>query len=400
MNAKKRPVVIAGGGIAGLSTALSLADMGFQARVFEKSAFLEEFGAGLQISPNASRILARLGVLERLLPLASQPDAVRLVDSAASKLRAAMPLGLLATQRWGSAYLVAHRADLHSALLDTARNHPMIEITTGCQVSGITQSDDGSLVSLAMDGKSAVRNCLMVVGADGVWSNLRASVRQDHHSRFTNFVAWRALIDVAQASALPFAKANTVTAYMSRDFHLISYPVKAGKQLNLVAVHRSASLAERWVVDANISELFDVARRANLGVLEQFPTDWTAWPLHGVDPSQAWSDRRNLVLVGDAAHAMTPFGAQGAAMAIEDAYVLARCVAAQPDDLPAAFSQYENQRKPRVTRVIKRGALNQFAWHASGPAAMARNLMLKTRTGKGLMRDLDWLYGFDAVAQR
>lgn len=400
MTGGKDTILVAGAGIAGLTAALAFAAKGFDVRVFERAGTLEEFGAGLQISPNASRLLARLDVLDDLEQTACRPATIRLVSGQTGDLHAEMPLGAQAEQRWGAPYLVAHRADLHASLLHKAEKEPRIAIVTGTTVKSARDFEGGVSVELGgeTDIQTEFQHGRLLVGADGVWSALREQVRPRSASQFTGYVAWRTLIDFSEAHRLPeCGDADTVSAFLDPKFHLVAYPVKSGRLLNLVAVVKGSSLAERWVIDANISQLHDALAHSRLGVLNDIGADWTAWPLHEVDPAGTWHNGGNLVLIGDAAHAMTPFAAQGAAMAIEDAYVLADCVARQPGQLGDALNKYDLLRKPRVRRVVKRGSFNRFTWHASGPVALVRNLVLRTRSGSGLMDDFDWLYGFDAT---
>lgn len=405
MTGDRDAILVAGAGIAGLTAALSFAAKGFDVHVFERAAALEEFGAGLQISPNASRILARLGVLNDLEKTACKPETIHLVNGQTGNLHAEMPLGAQAEQRWGAPYLVAHRADLHASLLHKAQKEPRINIATGITVKSAREFDGGVSVGLGSSGENETQTEFqhgrLLIGADGVWSALRENVRSQSASQFTGYVAWRTLVDFSKAQSVPgCGSADTVTAFLNPRFHLVAYPVKSGRLLNLVAVVKGSSLAERWVIDANISQLHDALAQSKLGVLPDIGADWTAWPLHEVDPTRAWHNGSNLVLIGDAAHAMTPFAAQGAAMAIEDAYVLADCVASRPDRLDTALNSFDTLRKSRVRRVMKRGSFNRFTWHASGPVAVVRNLVLKARSGSGLMRDFDWLYGYDATTSQ
>lgn len=396
MAQSRQTVLIVGAGIAGLTAALAFAAKGYFVRIFERAEYLEEFGAGLQISPNASRILDRLGVLEPLCAVASRPDAIRLVDASTGRQRARMPLGASAENRWGAPYLVVHRADLQATLLAAAKQNPDIDIVTGAEVTEAHESAGGIAVSTEHDGTISVRDCGLLIAADGVWSSLRAMVRHQHKSRYSGYTAWRALTGSTQVDEIINDHENdVVTAYLSPKFHLVAYPVKGGQLVNLVTVISGTGLAERWAIDADVSGLRRALSNSRLERLAASAIDWTAWPIHEVDPRETWSDGKRMVLIGDAAHAMTPFGAQGAAMAIEDAFVLAECVDAPNADMGAALARFEALRKPRIERVARRSAFNRFTWHASGPVAFARNLALQVRSGDNLMRDFDWLYGFD-----
>lgn len=397
--ARSGRIIVAGAGIAGLTAALAFARRGFCVEILERSEKLDEVGAGLQISPNATRILDRLGVLELLLPHAVRPHGVILRDAATLSELARVPLGDSAERRWRAPYLVAHRADLQGALLEAVSRQPTIRLITGANVRGL--GHDGSGVSVALEGSGKVEQTsgLLLVGADGVWSTVRGLIGAGGGSRFCGELAWRAVIDadsnIGQAFASIGAR-DAVNAFLHPGFHLIAYPVRGGAAFNLVAFTPGQRIAEGWSGAADVSLLKRAMRRTApaLARLADDAGPWTAWPIHTANPKPPWT-APGVALIGDAAHAMTPFAAQGAAMAIEDADTLAAFVAADPDHLTAALAAWEASRRPRVAAVARRGAFNHFAWQARGPVALARNLVLKTRPSEKLAADLDWLYGWE-----
>ena len=384
-------IAIAGAGVAGLTAAVAFARAGFRVRLFERAGKLEEVGAGLQLSPNATRILERLDVLGALAPMAVRPLAIEMRKAASLRRLAQVPLGEDAERRWNSPYLTVHRADLQAALLATVARHDSIELVTNAAVRSVTFGD--GQVSLALDSGEVA--CLFAVGADGVWSTLRQQIGagQGHASRYTGYLAWRAMA-LPSAGLLP---ADRVTAWLHPGFLLVAYPVRAGAQVNLVAVTRSPAAAERWSNEADTAQLVAAMKGAAPALKELVARagPWMTWPINEVPRETPWTDPAGLALVGDAAHAMSPYAAQGAAMAIEDAAVLAAAVERFPDDLSAALSRYERQRRERIRKVAARGAFNRFTWHASGPVALARDLVLSRRSPKRLAADLDWLYGWD-----
>lgn len=397
-----RKIIIAGAGIAGLTAALAFAGHGFEIDIFERSPKLEEVGAGLQLSPNATRILERMGVLPRLLQLAVQPEAVILRDAGTLYELAKVPLGRNAQARWGAPYLVAHRADLQRALLESVSEHRSIRLVTGATITG-ARHDGGQVTARVetVDGAQEVSGMLLV-GADGVWSALRSLAGMKGSSRFTGELAWRSLVrrDSPHGRLLAdLGATNVVSAFLHHGFHLVAYPVSDGTAFNLVAFTPGRSIDKNWNGQADISQL----RRAMHGISPKLAalaggeTIWGAWPIHTVDAHERWTAPR-MALIGDAAHAMPPFAAQGAAMAIEDAVTLADRVAAVPENLAAALAGWEASRRPRIARVARRGALNHFAWHARGPVALARNLVLKALPSEKLAHDLDWLYGWDSTS--
>lgn len=393
---RSRQVIVAGAGIAGLTAALAFAAEGFDVEVYDRAPKLDEVGAGLQISPNATRILARLGVLDTLSPDAVEPEAVVLRDASSLREATRVPLDG-ARKRWQAPYLVAHRADLQSALLSRVVSHANIRLVTGAEIQSATAGPEGVVASILRGGKIDQATGALLVGADGVWSTLRKFT--GGKTRFAGDMAWRTTLTAeSRAGQLfqAFASVDVVTAFMHPSAHLIAYPVRSGRAINLVALTRNADFVSAIpsTADPDLlrSSLDGAAPQIVRLVGEAGP--WTLWPLHTVDPSHPWTSGGNVALIGDAAHAMTPFAAQGAAMAIEDAATLAALAGRFLDDLGTALRKYESLRRPRVAKVAQRGAFNRFTWHASGPIALARNIVLRVLPSEKLVADLDWLYGW------
>lgn len=399
---RSRQVIIAGAGIAGLTAALAFAERGFPVKLFEQARQLEAAGAGLQLSPNATRILRQLGVLERLRPNAIRPEAVVLKDARSLRELARVPLGAFGEGRWGAPYLTAHRADLQAALMAAVAERPNIDLATGARVTGIAVDPQGVTATVETDGKTMEVAGGLLVGADGVWSSVRAVLSRTvgfAASRFTGELAWRATIPVESAAGRSFAEIGAndcVTTFLHPGFHMVAYPVSKGGAFNLAAFTKGERIAEGWSGHADPSILSDAMRgtAAALSRLVALAGPWAAFPIHTV-AQRRWTMPEGIALIGDAAHAMTPFAAQGAAMGIEDAAMLAHLVADFPGDAAQGLAIWENLRRPRVEKVLKRGALNRLAWHARGPVAIARNFALATRPGEKLAADLDWLYGWE-----
>jgi salicylate hydroxylase len=395
-----RQVVIAGAGIGGLTAALAFAQRGYRVRLFEQAASIEAVGAGIQLSPNATHILDRLGVLEGLLDLAVEPRAVVLKDARSLCTLAEVPLGESGKRRWGAPYLVAHRGDLQGALLAAVQDMAEIELFSGARVSGVSADLHGITASILINGQLREAGGSLLVGSDGVWSTIR-SLCGVAVSRFTDELAWRATasVDSPAGSALSrIADPACVTAFLHSGSHLVAYPMRGGAAFNLVAFTRGDKISANWSGEADVAVLHR-AMRNTAPALARLAVDvgpWTAWPVHTVEQQSPWTSSNGVALIGDAAHAMTPFAAQGAAMAIEDAATLAAEVATAPSNFSQALVSWETVRKTRVVKVARRGALNHLAWHAAGPVALARNLVLKTRPGDRLAADLDWLYGWRA----
>ncbi len=379
MTPGKGRIAIAGAGVAGLAAALELAARGWRVDVAERAAELSEVGAGLQLAPNATRHLQRLGVLERLRPQAVTPEALYLVDGRSARALLPMALGVAAEARWGFPYLVCHRADLQAALLDACRAQPAITIRLGTDAV----ADDAD----------------WTIGCDGVWSAMRARAGFEP-ARFSGHIAWRTTLESAALpasfrAALPHKEA--VSAWLGPKAHFIAYPVKSGDFFNFVAITAGENPGEVWSRSGDRTRLQAAYEGWAAPVREALAAaeNWTFWPLFEMAEAQFLAGERR-VLIGDAAHAVTPFAAQGAAMAIEDAAALA--VALDAADREAALRRFEAARKARLAAVAKRGALNRFAYHATGLAALGRNTLFSLRRPERFLKDLDWLYGHDSSA--
>ncbi|MBX3575638.1 MAG: FAD-dependent monooxygenase [Rhizobiaceae bacterium] len=399
MSARSRQVIIAGAGIAGLSAALAFAQRGFSVQLYERSRRLEEVGAGIQLSPNATRLLGRFGVLDAVMPTAIKPEAIVLVDGKSLRRLAQIPLGEAAERRWGAPYLVVHRSDLQSALAARVTRDSDIALRLGAAVRDFTPHPHGLTASVDIDGRISEASGLLLVGADGVWSTLRAMAGHRAESRPTGQIAWRTTVrsdgPAGQAFAA-IADAGMVTVFLHRSAHIVAYPLRGGGAVNLVAVTKGTIPAEMWAARPEQQALDAIASRMAPGIarLVAAAGPWTAWPIHTVPSNAPWIATRGVALIGDAAHAMTPFAAQGAAMAIEDAYTLAERIAAARFDIAAALVAWEKQRRRRVSAVARRGRLNKLAWNAGGPAALVRNAYLRRASSDRLASGLDWLYGW------
>lgn len=402
MQTDKQAIIVAGAGIAGLSTALALAEKGFSVAVYEKVAKLQEVGAGVQLAPNATRILQKWGVLDSILQCAVEPENILLVDGTNSRILLDLPIRELAKQRWDGVYLTIHRADLQNKLYEAAQKHPLIDIYFEHHLIGASIVGKHVQIDFEHKGKKQTIITPLLVGCDGVWSTLRRLGENEDPAAFTGYIAWRATVDCA---SLPnsFKKIigdkPNVSAWMGPNNHLVAYPLQSGKSYNFVAITRGANPGETWSKVGDKNRLFHTFRAWH-PVLRDIATsvpEWTYWPLFGMKqhkflrgPQQAY--------VGDAAHAFLPFAAQGAVMAIEDAAALAQILSQNKSDMNTALSLYNRLRSPRVTTVNKRGNFNSFVYHATGPIALGRNLVMKLRPTKHFASDLDWLYQYDAIA--
>ncbi|AYG66151.1 MULTISPECIES: FAD-dependent monooxygenase [unclassified Rhizobium] len=383
----KRAAII-GAGIAGLTAALALARHGIESDIFEQAEALTEVGAGLQISPNASRILDTLGVLDAFRSVWLEPEEVQLVSGSSLRQIASVPCGNFARRRWGAPYGTAHRATLQKALLDAVAANALCALHLGRRIDLEDRTMPDGIVGRDFD---------LVIGADGVWSKTRSLVPGAPSPLFSGNIAWR--FTVPEASAPAILNRTSVTAFLGRSSHLVCYPIRENAAFNMVAIVSGSSASHDWNATGSKAQRESMLRGfsgwndAILHMLER-QEQASFWPLYEMKAGK-WHNRRDVILIGDAAHAMMPFAAQGAAMAIEDAFELAGMLAARP--LPEAFDLYEKHRAPRIARLRQRAAFNQFAYHARGPIRMARDLVLSLRPPQSLAADMDWIYGYRAI---
>ncbi len=389
--ASSRNVIIAGAGIGGLSAALMLAQSGFRVTLLEQAGQLSEAGAGIQLSPNATRILIALGLGERLRADAFVPEAIAIKTAAGSKL-ARIPLGEEAEHRFSAPYWAIHRADLQAALLDAVRANPDIVLRLGTKVEDFIEHTKGLSVACRQGVLAADEQGIALIGADGLWSAVRVRLGQ-FEPEFRKRTAWRALIPT-DAVEEEF-RTPEVQLWLGRKAHVVHYPVKSGKLINVVAIVNDKWAQPGWSADGAREELLAhfSAWSWALPVREflAVPERWQKWALHDLAPLEQWGKGR-VTLLGDAAHPMLPFLAQGAAMAIEDAAVLADSLASMPDEPAAALRRYERARRKRTARVQKAARGNGRVYHLTAAESVFRNLFLRLASGKMLLRRYDWLY--------
>lgn len=383
---KTGSVAIAGAGIAGLAAALAFARYNIRVDLIEQAEVLSETGAGLQLSPNATRLLGSLGLLTEIESAWFEPADIRLLSGKTLKPLATVPAGGFARARWGAPYGVIHRAELQRILLSAVGKSPFCTLHTGRK---LTSNDSGAITAVTGSKPD------LVIGADGVWSRMRGSVPGSGSPRFSGHVAWRFLCAAADDPVSPLP-GESVTAFLGPGVHLVAYPLNDRGLINVVAITGGSDPGRGWehTVEEQMHDGLVAAFSrwhpaiANLIAGAQGPT---RWPLYEVAGGR-WHDGRSTVLIGDAAHAMTPFAAQGAAMAIEDAFELAGLAANLA--LPDALEAFEKARQPRIRRVRSRAAFNRFAYHARGPVRIVRDLVLSARSPQSLAEDFDWLYGY------
>ncbi len=389
--ARSRTIIIAGAGIGGLTAALALTRAGYRAVVLERASTLEEAGAGIQLSPNAMHVLTRLGLAEKLRPFAVAPEAIRIVDAASGNDIARVPLGDVAAQRYGAPYWVVHRANLQAVLVDAVSRDPDVTLRLGTRVEDFAPHQHGVTVQARGASGPVDEQGLALIGADGLWSTLRARLGDRRQPAFARRTAWRAVVP---ADGLPPEFREPMTSlWLGRDAHLVHYPVKAGREVNIVAIIRDEWHEQGWSVPGKPSEVaarfagFAPQARALIGAADH----WLKWALFDRPPGRP---RRKgpVTLLGDAAHPMLPLLAQGGAMAIEDAAVLAHCLEHDSTAPEQALRAYESRRRARVARVQREARRNAWRYHLAGPLALARDMVLRRMGGEKLLHRYDWLY--------
>ena len=395
--AASRTIFIAGAGIGGLTAALALARQGFRIVVLEKAERLEEAGAGLQLSPNASRVLIDLGLQPRLAPRAVTPEAISIMSARSGGEIARLPLGEAATARAGAPYWVVHRADLQAALQAEVIDHPDIELRLGCQFEDVASHAKWLTVAHRSSATRQQELALALVGADGIWSSVRNHLFPKVQPQFSGLIAWRGTLDAAQ---LPREyAARRVQLWMGPNAHLVAYPISGAQQINVVAVVPGTWNRPGWSAPGDIAEIKNAfasspwpgAARMMVGAVDS----WRKWALFTVPEGSEWTAGASALL-GDAAHAMLPFAAQGAGMAIEDAAVLARCLGETQREggptIAAAMQRYAQLRRSRVARMARAARSAGRIYHLTGPVAFARDLTIRAMGAKRLLARQNWIY--------
>lgn len=386
-------VAVVGAGIGGLAAALALAARGHDITLYERRTGFGETGAGIQLSPNASRILISLGLGPVLQRVTSEPERIRVRDLRSGRALTDVALGSAAQERFGAPYWFVSRQDLHTALLDAVRGRSNVRLRVGRALNGIAQ--DGSRAALSFDaagGASDGASADLVVAADGIRSAARRSLGDARDPVASGFVAYRATVPRADApSGLGGGEGGL---WLGPGRHVVHYPIAGGRLLNLVAVERRAERLDEWsapVGAGRVAASFSGAAPL-LRELLAAPSEWSAWSLDDLPAKRMASGR--VALLGDAAHPALPFLAQGGAMAIEDSAALAAVLARSGDDVPGALRSYERARLPHVRRIQDAARRNARAYHAAGLVALARNLVMRRLGPEGMSERYAWIYGW------
>ena len=387
------PVLIAGGGIGGLAVALALARHGYRSTVLERASHLSEVGAGIQLAPNAFRVFDNLGIGSEARKIAVFIDSLRLYDAISGEAVADIALKEKFRRRYGNPYAVFHRGQLHGVLLGAARANDLIKICPNSTVRGYEQ-ESSSVVALLENGSGEVRGAALI-GCDGLWSNIRQRIVGDGPPRVSGHSTYRSVISREDMPA--DLQINAATLWAGPKCHIVHYPLSDWKLFNLVVTYHNDAPEPVAGVPVEADEV----RRGfgsvtgRIRQLINCGKDWRLWVLCDREPAGNWSDGR-VTLLGDAAHAMLQYFAQGACMALEDAACLAQAVALSEGDFSRAFQRYQDARILRTARVqIQSRAIGDYIYHPAGIAAALRNSVMRSRTDEDWYRSLDWLYGHD-----
>ena len=382
-------MLIAGGGIGGLATAYALARAGRSSRVLEQAKEFGEVGAGIQLGPNVFRMFERLGLTEAIDAVAFYPESLVMRDGLTGREITRLPVGSPAfRERFKYPYGVIYRVDLLNVLLEACRRSPLIELSTSCKVVGYDETADG-VIAITDEGRRIAGAAL--VGADGMWSKLREGIVGDGKPKVSGHIAYRAVLPIGEVEEQ--YRPKSVVLWAGPKTHLVHYPLRRGELLNLVAVFHSDRYEEGWNVFGDTEELnarFKEAHPTVKHLLGKINV-WKMWVLCDREPVKTWT-RGRAALIGDAAHPMLQYLAQGACMAIEDAVVLANEVSKAGDDYASAFRAYNQARYLRTARVQLYARLYGDFYHAAGVRAELRNELLKPKPGGPVGEGMAWLY--------
>lgn len=385
-------ILIAGGGIGGLAAALACSRAGWGVQLLEQAPVFSEVGAGIQLGPNAVHIMQAWGLEAELQSIAAFPSQLQARSADTGRELGVLRLGERPRTLYGAPHATVHRADLHHVLLDAVRKQPAVQLYTGDALTAFENHSEGVQV-LTRAGVTLQGDAL--IGADGVWSRVRQHLLHDAPARVTGHLAYRAMV---QQQTLPLAlRSQQVTVWMGAHLHVVAYPVRCGEWLNVVAIVEGRvqdGVIENWDHSANAQDLCAAlghtcsALRALVAAIDV----WRLWPLCDRPPMQGAHEHAQgrVALLGDAAHPMRPYMAQGAGMALEDAACLEQVLGGQHVPMVQRLQAYATQRWQRNARVQARSIRNGNIFHAQGPVRWGRDMAMRV-LGERVM-DVPWLY--------
>jgi salicylate hydroxylase len=385
-------VLIAGGGIAGLAAAVALARVGIGSVVLERRSEFSDAGAGIQIGPNGVHVLDALGVRAAVADRAGRPDAIEVREGRTGRILSRLPLGAWVEDRHGAPYLTVHRRDLQSALVQAAAAAAPVALRLSANVVDISRPGD----AIAIDCSNGERlEGEALIGADGVFSLVRKHVEAGafRQPAFAGRTAARTVV-AAERFARHLAS-NTTGVWLAPGAHVVHYPVRSGREVAVVVVREEDWSERDWSGEVDRDALMDSLKgfAPELRHALSEAGEWRRWALFSAPKLKRWVSGR-IALLGDAAHPVLPFLAQGGCLALEDAVVLAAAVAAAPGNLPAALRAFEDARRDRATAVARASEHNGRIYHLGGMAARMRDLAIAKLPPARILARYDWLYGW------
>ncbi len=383
------PILISGGGIGGFAAALALSQAGYPVQLLEQSDTFSEVGAGIQLGPNVFRMFDRLGITEAVNDLACFPDALIMLDALNGDQITKIPLDGSFRERFGKPYAVIYRPDLHKVLIDACEALPLVTLSVNQKVERFEDTGDGVLVH-TKEGTTHAGAAL--IGADGLWSPVREQIVGDGRPKVSGHIAYRAVLPIDDVPE--HLRINAAVLWAGPKTHLVHYPLRRGELFNIVAVFHSDRYEEGWDSygdPVELSEKFAGEHDSVLQLLEKIDS-WRMWVLCDREPIKTWSKGR-VTLLGDAAHPMLQYLAQGACMATEDAVCLASRLVRHDGDFETAFKAYQDDRYLRTGRVQLTARIYGDIYHAAGVTAELRDMMLSGRTPEQAYQGVSWLYG-------
>jgi 2-polyprenyl-6-methoxyphenol hydroxylase-like FAD-dependent oxidoreductase len=392
----QQPFLIAGGGIGGLATAVGLAQKGVRSIVLEKAPALGEIGAGIQLGPNAFHCFDYLGVGDKARAIAIYVEKLRLMDALSGDEITHIPLGDPFRARFGNPYAVIHRGDLHGIFLKSCHDSDLIDLRVNSEV--VSYDQDANSVTVRLASGEAVTGAALV-GADGLWSNVRKQVVADGPPRVSGHTTYRSVIPTERMP--DDLRWNAVTLWAGPKCHIVHYPLQGWKAFNLVVTYHNNApepVAGRPVPESEVRKGFEHVHERAQQIIRH-GSDWKLWVLCDRDPVLNWVDGK-VALLGDAAHPMMQYFAQGACMAMEDAVCLAHMVEGHPDRIEAALNQYSASRILRTARVqLESRAIGDHIYHPAGAHALLRNAMMQAKSAEDWYDTLAWIYGHSGVPE-
>ena len=384
------PVLVAGGGIGGIATALALTRRGYDVKVLEQASQLGEIGAGIQLGPNGFAAFDALGIGDIARSRAVYTDEMVMHDATDETCVGRIPTGEAFRKRFGNPYAVIHRADVHMSLLEGAQRTERIEVATATTVQRIEQTEDGVVVH---DNRGGTHRGLAVIGADGVKSAVRRQYVGDE-ARVSGHVVYRAVVDKKD---FPLElQWNAASIWVGPNCHLVHYPLRGGEQYNVVVTFHSRAKEEWSVREGSREEVQSYFEGicAKARQLIELPKDWKRWATADREPIAQWTFGR-VTLLGDAAHPTLQYLAQGACMAMEDAVTLGEALRVNDNDFAKAFDLYQRSRVTRTARIVLSAREMGRIFHAKGVERLVRNELWKGRSPERFYDAMEWLYGWN-----